>query len=74
VIYLSKLIWDLGRNYSLYTLDIYEGPSYVIGKECLPNRNNFCISFFLCHYCPHMYVCMYIAGEGLKRPQHRDHP
>jgi hypothetical protein len=19
-------------------------------------------------------VCMYIAGEGLKRPQHRDHP
>jgi hypothetical protein len=20
------------------------------------------------------YVCMYIAGEGLKRPQHRDHP
>jgi hypothetical protein len=21
-----------------------------------------------------MYVCMYIAGEGPKRPQHRDHP
>jgi hypothetical protein len=21
-----------------------------------------------------MYVCMYIVGEGLKRPQHRDHP
>jgi hypothetical protein len=21
-----------------------------------------------------MYVCMYVAGEGLKRPQHRDHP
>jgi hypothetical protein len=20
------------------------------------------------------YVCMYIAGEGLNRPQHRDHP
>jgi hypothetical protein len=20
------------------------------------------------------YLCMYIVGEGLKRPQHRDHP
>jgi hypothetical protein len=32
----------------------------------------FIINDSYCVVC--MYVCMYIAGEGLKRPQHRDHP
>jgi hypothetical protein len=32
------------------------------------------LSFVKVTFCSNMYVCMYIVGEGLKRPQHRNHP
>jgi hypothetical protein len=60
-----------------WPLSLHWLPRSLLRQLWASGRDFCCCSLFLyiyVHIYKFAYVCMYIAGEGPKRPQHRDHP